>query len=263
MNCIFCKNDSSGSKSVEHVIPESIGNWEHTLPPGVVCDKCNAYFGRKIEKPLLETPYFRDLCFRGRIKNKKGHPPRVVGMHLQSLTRIELFPDMDGNGKSMGAANPNDETQWIESFLSSDRGTLVFPIPREPDQRLLSRFLAKVAMEALALRLMDVPSGLQEVVTKRQLDPLRDYARKGGPLNFWPYHERKLYPPDFTFYETGYGHYEVLHEWALLYTDARELYLVLALFGVEYAINFGGPDIGGFKQWLSQNSSRSPLYPTG
>lgn len=26
MNCIFCKKDSTNSKSVEHIIPESFGN---------------------------------------------------------------------------------------------------------------------------------------------------------------------------------------------------------------------------------------------
>ena len=36
MNCIFCKSDSRESRSTEHVIPESLGNTEHTLPPGVV-----------------------------------------------------------------------------------------------------------------------------------------------------------------------------------------------------------------------------------
>ncbi|HET8891812.1 MAG TPA: HNH endonuclease [Candidatus Angelobacter sp.] len=27
--CIFCKNDSSGSRSIEHILPESLGNKEH------------------------------------------------------------------------------------------------------------------------------------------------------------------------------------------------------------------------------------------
>lgn len=54
MNCLFCKRDSSTSRSVEHVIPESLGNKEYVLPRGMVCDKCNQYFAIKIEKPLLE-----------------------------------------------------------------------------------------------------------------------------------------------------------------------------------------------------------------
>lgn len=54
MNCIFCKEESSNSRSIEHIIPESLGNKDHVLPPGIVCDKCNNYFARKIEKKILE-----------------------------------------------------------------------------------------------------------------------------------------------------------------------------------------------------------------
>jgi len=72
MRCIFCKKDSSKSKSCEHIIPESLGNVEHTLPPGIVCDKCNNYFSLKIEKKMLEQPYFTSLRFRQRIESKKG-----------------------------------------------------------------------------------------------------------------------------------------------------------------------------------------------
>ncbi len=59
MNCIFRKGDSGGSRSVEHVIPESLGNTEHILNPGIVCDQCNNYFASKVEGPLLSDPYFR------------------------------------------------------------------------------------------------------------------------------------------------------------------------------------------------------------
>ena len=44
MRCLFCKQDSSSTKSVEHIIPESIGNKTLILPLGYVCDKCNNYF---------------------------------------------------------------------------------------------------------------------------------------------------------------------------------------------------------------------------
>jgi len=36
MQCIFCHKDSSTSKSVEHIIPESLGNKHHFLPKGYV-----------------------------------------------------------------------------------------------------------------------------------------------------------------------------------------------------------------------------------
>ena len=48
MRCIFCKKDSLDSKSIEHIMPESLGNVNHILQPGVVCDECNNYFARKV-----------------------------------------------------------------------------------------------------------------------------------------------------------------------------------------------------------------------
>ena len=261
MNCIFCKQNSDSSNSVEHVIPESLGNVDHTLPPGVVCDGCNSYFGRKVEQPLLDTPYFRDQRFRAQIPSKKGRAPRVLGVHLQSLVPVELFPNMDGSGRSIAAAHEKDEVRWIQSIRSSTHGTVVVPIPGEPDERLMSRFLAKVAIEALALRLLGAPGGLREVVEKGELDPIRAYARWGTGVAFWPFHRRQLYPPDFLFVEGSDEPYEVLHEWTFLYVEAYELYLVMALFGVEYAMDLGGPETEGYEKWISLNNGGSPLYP--
>jgi HNH endonuclease len=75
MRCIFCKQDSSTSVSVEHIIPESLGNIDHVLPVGAVCDGCNQYFARKVERQLLESPMFRLLRADMAIPNKRGRIP--------------------------------------------------------------------------------------------------------------------------------------------------------------------------------------------
>lgn len=72
MQCIFCHKDSSTSKSVEHIIPESLGNKHHYLSKGYVCDDCNHYFAVKIEKELLAQPYFVSMRSRNGILTKKG-----------------------------------------------------------------------------------------------------------------------------------------------------------------------------------------------
>lgn len=71
MICLFCKQSTHDSRSEEHVIPESLGNKRNILPRGVVCDSCNNYFSIKIEKPLLEMPYFVSVRHRNGIRNKK------------------------------------------------------------------------------------------------------------------------------------------------------------------------------------------------
>jgi len=72
MNCIFCKKNSENSKSIEHIIPESLGNKSHILDIGIVCDKCNNYFATKIEKDVLAQPYFQSLRHRNYILSKKN-----------------------------------------------------------------------------------------------------------------------------------------------------------------------------------------------
>lgn len=75
MRCLFCKADSSTSRSVEHIVPESLGNVEHVLPVGAVCDACNQYFARKVERQLLESPMFRLLRADMAVPNKRGRFP--------------------------------------------------------------------------------------------------------------------------------------------------------------------------------------------
>ena len=116
MRCIFCKQDTSKSKSVEHSIPESLGNIEHILPVGIVCDKCNNYIAREVEKPFLDSLYIRERRFYAGMTNKKERIPPLEGFHLQSLTPIQFLKLPGEKDISVGAAPDVDETRWVESF---------------------------------------------------------------------------------------------------------------------------------------------------
>jgi hypothetical protein len=84
VRCIFCKCDASDSRSVEHIIPESMGNAQHVLPPGVVCHSCNQYFARKVERPILESPMFLHIRSGMEVPNKRGRIPNwLVGHGLR------------------------------------------------------------------------------------------------------------------------------------------------------------------------------------
>ena len=96
MRCLFCKQNSSDSISVEHIIPESLGNKTAILPKGIVCDKCNNYFARKVEKPFLETSAIKALRFREPIPSKKGVVPHLNGVlpDGSSVKVINPFPEL-------------------------------------------------------------------------------------------------------------------------------------------------------------------------
>ncbi len=260
MRCIFCKTNSDASNSVEHIIPESLGNVEHFLPAGWVCDTCNNYFSREVEKPFLSSPYGRSSRFSMRVQTKKGRIPSTFGIHAQSLTKVESFYSPQ-DGHSIAAAEGEDEARFITSIRSQASGTLYFPLISLPEaDYTTSRFIGKIALEVFAFRGIEIPNWNHEIVEKKELNELRQYVRMGIPKFTWPIHIRRIYAQDFLFNDPEYGWHEMLNEFTLLVTPDNEYYVVVAIFGVEYTINLGGSTLEGFLDWLKKNNYRSPLY---
>jgi hypothetical protein len=260
--CIFCKKDSRDSRSVEHILPESLGNEDHILGRGIVCDGCNNYFASSVEQPILESGQFRISRLHSLIPNKRRRLPRVEGIllpgHNGNPLMVEVSRDLDG---SLGIYAATDGAANALATGSATR--MILPATGEPPSRILfSRFLGKVAVECMAQRLLkNAPHVLAEFIDDPQVDQLRKYARYGSMGAEWPYSERRLYRADFTFpADSESDAHEVLHEWTFLHTEHGEMYFVLAILGIEYAINMAGPDIEGYRIWLSEHGNKSPLY---
>lgn len=264
MHCIFCKTCSDDCVSVEHIVPESLGNTEHVLPKGWVCDTCNNYFAREVEKPFLDSSYGRSSRFEMAVANKRGRIPTITGLHFKSRTKVELFRSRGDPLISVAAAEGEDETRWIADLQSRSRGVLYVPTATlPPEDAATSRFMGKVGLEALALRCIDVVGANQEIVNNVQLDELRRHVRLGNKGSTWPVRHRRLHSADVMFSGSDGEPFQILHEWTLLYTSQSECYAVVSIFGVEYTINLGGPEIEGYDRWLRDNGNRSPLYETG
>jgi len=257
MRCIFCKCDSAASRSVEHIIPEALENIEHVLPRGVVCDTCNNYFARKVEGPLLQTLWFRHARARQVIANKRGLMPPMSAVIPGARLGVNLW--LDEAGLSLSALNERDEGVLYSALVSGRAKSLYIPIVDKIEEPLMSRFLAKVAIEILAHRLMNVEGWEEPLIDDPQLEPLRRFARIGDKPTSWPFSRRRIYGEDDVQTDGDNG-YQVLHEFDLLYTETRELYAVLCIFGEEFSINYGGPEIDGYERWLKNNEGRSPLY---
>lgn len=257
MRCIFCKGDSTSSRSVEHIIPEALGNKEHKLPRGVVCDTCNNYFARKVEGPLLQSLYFKHVRSRQWIANKRGHIPSMSGLVPAIRQPAEVW--LDGSKLLLAGRNEHEDRKLTEGIVSGRVRSVWFAANHALDNRLMARFLAKVALEVLAQRLISVDGWEQSLIDDPQLDSLRRFARIGDEPQSWPFNHRRIYSEDDCQIEAGARH-QVLHEYMLLYTEARELYAVICIFGEEFVINFAGPEIEGYTKWLEKNDQRSPLY---
>jgi len=251
--CVFCKGDSSASRSVEHILPESLGNVEHILPPGVVCDGCNNYFARGVEKPFLESPPISLLRFEQAVPSKRGKVPPAIGVTFMERATVRREPD----GSMSVEFGPNA----LRRVLETGKGTLIVSAYDDslPNHDVLSRFLAKVAVEALAGRLLGEEWVIEHLVNEPQLDPIRAHARYGNHGNEWPVHVRRIYPANWEWNDQGDKH-QVMHEWDILLTDWGEWFFVLAVFGLEMTINYGGPYIEGYRRWLEENGGKSPLY---
>jgi HNH endonuclease len=260
MKCIWCKQNSDSSKSVEHILPESLGNQTHTLPRGWVCDQCNNYFSRKIEQPFLESYYGRAIRFEATIPNKKGRVPPLTGIHFQSSLAIEAVRSLHDGSISIGALKEADAPNWIDAITQNKRGTLILPTATEPENnRTLSRFIAKVALEVLASKCIEIDGWNDEIVNQLVLEEIRQYVRFNKPSSLWPIYIRKIYPHGTMFTEEGHS-FGVLNEWTILVTRDQEYFAVIAIFGIEYSINLGGPELDGYISWLQENDNKSPLY---
>jgi hypothetical protein len=267
--CIFCKATSDSSTSVEHIIPESLGNTTAILRAGVVCDPCNNYFARKIEKPVLDCRYFKDLRGRQQIDNKRGRVPSqlITVDHIGAgeLLRGELFLPSRRHPEQMGVARFEADTDTVNHVVIT-RGARVFNTGslgiERPD--LMSRFLAKVALEFMTERCMNREEWEEFIIANTEFDPLRNHARRGNPA-LWPYSQRTIYGESHRFADNG--GVQRVWEWtpfvARQDSDRHEVYSVLCIFGQEFAINCAGADLEGYEAWLDKHGKASPLYLDG
>ena len=270
MQCIFCHKDSSGSKSKEHIIPESLGNKEHFLPIGYVCDECNHYFAVKIEKPLLSLNYFKGIRDRKHILTKKNKTAKQTFFFPQAVDTSEIADANTPKGKVLIIDNPD----VYNGIINGKINTMYVPYYPEPDypDPLLSRFLAKCAYEYFLYHVKPdkYESCAKELLSEQTdvLKPLREYARYGkGPL--WQYNQRMIYQEGSIFYTAVEKlSYEILHEMTMFTKEhtiskeglvEAEIYFVVAICGIEYAICISDPDISGYRDWLANNNNRSPL----
>lgn len=270
MECIFCHKDSSTSKSIEHIIPESLGNKDCVLPTGYVCDECNHYFAIKVEKELLARPYFVSMRFRNEILTKKKRfvKEKMIFPGLLKSCEVEIGTTRDG---LIASFNDMELYELIKAGKIRTMKGLYIPEPEYPDA-IISRFLAKCAYEYFLFIMGEAKYELwvQELLGSKidALKDLREYARYGKG-RIWQYNQRRIYSEgDCVFSQNENIHYEILHEMMLFPTEYKrypngnveiEIYFVMCIAGIEYAICISDSDISGYQKWLEKHNGISPL----
>jgi hypothetical protein len=147
MRCIFCKELSDTSTSVEHVVPESLGNKTHVLPPGVVCDLCNNYFAGKVEQLVLGSEYFKALRFADSIPTKKAKYPGIDGIVYPDAP-VQLSRDRSGLPHLTLSDDIPSALRAVDYLSDPNGGRILFPAnyPALLDEKIFSRFMAKAGL---------------------------------------------------------------------------------------------------------------------
>ena len=254
MRCIFCGKDSSSSKSVEHIIPESFGNSIAILRKGIVCDNCNNYFARKVEQPFLEVDVVRMLRQELEIENKRGKLikdyayPRVGAEYVRQIYKniFLIYTKVNKTEEDLAA----DVAEYNNYLFNSDKKML-------EENIYISRLLAKMTIEYFVYRCGSTNEVCEYIISDKVFQPIRRYARYGDK-KIWPYNSRRIYARNEAYKGDIFS--AINWEADFLFLGNGEIYFVIAMYGIEYVINLGGPYLDGYSAWLSENAGKSPLY---
>jgi len=193
--CLFCTSNGPFS-TVEHIVPESLGNRDFVIE-GQVCDVCQNYFGKEVERHVLsKTPLGAWRVLLG-IPTKKGRLP--ITDLSQPRTEKGRLPSRSSHHddgiafactSSDGAISVDIENDdIIREILSGERNQFKFVLSPE-HLAMIGRFLGKIALEAYCLR-------NPETAKAARFDPLRHYVRYGVKQELWPlFHDVLLNPSE-------------------------------------------------------------------
>ncbi|MGH2369991.1 MAG: HNH endonuclease, partial [Chloroflexota bacterium] len=90
--CLFCRGTDGAVSAREHVFPESLGNTEIVLPPGVVCDRCNNGTLSDLDQAICG---FMPVAVRKLILGVASKSGKIPSFRFSEGT-VEHIPSSDG-----------------------------------------------------------------------------------------------------------------------------------------------------------------------
>lgn len=267
MRCLFCKQDSSSTKSIEHIIPESLGNTTLILPRGYVCDKCNNYFARKVEKKFMDLDVVKLWRLYEKIPNKIGRMPAVECTFNDKKTQICI----EDSPLTLTFHIMNDSV--FNAIKNTKGGHLYIPVftdnTKFESNIYTSRLLAKIALEYWAYCLKDIENSLNEIIDDVQYDLIRNYARLGTPYD-WPCSIRRIYGMyEYEIDSSGCAiqkkfecDFLIIKEGKIGNAICATVYFILVIRGIEFVINLTYPEIDGYYDWLEKHNGISKILNT-
>lgn len=169
MNCIFCDVKILKS-SIEHIVPESLGNIWYILPSGFVCNKCNGDFSEFEGKAIQKTQLGFARILNG-VKTKKGKP-----------SSFEI-------GNIKGEGTNSNENNVLTFFglqekdivgVNQQKGTFDILVPDfSKSEMATSKMLLKIAYESIV-------KSQKQLLSKYDFSELKKYIIKLDNKD-WPF----------------------------------------------------------------------------
>lgn len=243
-NCIFCGKPVD-KLSIEHIIPESLGNQKYILEEGFICRKCNNTFSDFEEKALSKTMLGFErsrLGFatkKGKAAKAQSHNIKFEGDKKFRKNRVTVFGIEEKDIESIAA----DGTIKIKilDFDKSDMAT--------------AKLLLKIGLESLF-------QSQRAFYKKNNFKALKEYLTKVNN-NDWPILTTSIKPDGFQsaprFTEKKYLKdmgCEILYK----IVDDQTLLLNLRYSVLSYVVNLKSRDINWTLSYF-ESDNLTNLYP--
>ncbi len=160
--CIFCGSTTNSFSREEHLLPESLGG-SVVVPAGLVCDACNQYFGKEVEREALASPILQFHRALLSMPTKKGKQPRYASS------------DLEIRGSKSGRATLHPTPELLRQLLEQNGGQISVEMF---EFGALIRLLLKIGLELAAMQEYDVHAP--------NFDAARMVARSPKLNSTWP-----------------------------------------------------------------------------
>lgn len=181
MHCLFCR--SEGPFTIEHVIPESLGNDDLVLE-GIVCGGCNSHFSKLEAFVLQKSPIAFWRAFLG-IRTKRGELPSVDLSQPRSEKGVfpTTHPAHDNNvgftaHEDLSTSVDIDDIQKLRAIANGARTSFRFVMTPKV-LFVFGRFLCKVGVELLCV-------ADENRARDEGFERARRFARFGDFVGLWP-----------------------------------------------------------------------------
>jgi hypothetical protein len=180
--CLFCSAKGPFS-TIEHIIPESLGNSEITLRD-IICDSCQNYFGKEIEQYVLEKSPLAFWRTYLDITTKKGKFPTINLSQPQK--EKGKYPSLHSAHDNIGFSAHDDGSlsvdidnqEIVKKILAGEKQKFLLVLTPKL-LYMFGRFLCKVGIELLY-------SHNPDLALSSEFNIARKYARFGEFKGLWP-----------------------------------------------------------------------------